>query len=77
MRRRKAAKVRRTKLKLLALYYSIRAYNSCRRRSKLTRKAVVDVDQSPWKKLLRDGSDNDFLCITGFDKQKKRSLLLQ
>ena len=66
--KRKTEKLRQTIVKIAIVIYAIHAYNSCRNRTKLTRQALVNSDQSSWRKLLADGNDNNFLCITGFNR---------
>ena len=66
--RQRKAKRRKCLVKLVAILASIHTYNSCRNRTKLTRKGILNPNQSPWKKLLDDGRDEDFLCITGFNR---------
>lgn len=74
-RNSKTEKVRKAIFKLFILIHAIKLYNSCRNRVKLTKQGVVDADKSSWRKLLADGSDNDFLCITGFDRYSFKCLL--
>lgn len=45
------------------------------KRVKLTRQGIVDPKQSAWKKLLEDGKDSDFLCITGFNRSAFKDLV--
>ena len=40
-----------------------------------TRKGIVDPNQSAWRKLLKDGSDSDFLSITGFNRSAFKELV--
>lgn len=44
-------------------------YNSIRKRSKLSREAIVSPSISPWHQLLNFGSNSSFLEITGFSRQ--------
>jgi hypothetical protein len=51
-------------------------YNSLRNRHRLTRSAIVDPENSPWKNLLRNVDDASFLTLTGFSKRSFKNLLL-
>lgn len=42
-------------------------HNSLRRRANLHRVAIVQPDQSPWRRLLEYGDEESFLNLTGFD----------
>ena len=45
------------------------AYRACRNRHSITRKALVDPQISPWRKLLYCGDDGDFLEVTGLTRR--------
>ena len=73
--RQRKAKRQKKLLTFILLISGIFAYNSCRNRTKLTRKGIVDPNQSAWRKLLKDGSDSDFLSITGFNRSAFKELV--
>jgi hypothetical protein len=50
-------------------------YNSLRNRHRLTRSAIVDPENSPWKNLLRNGDDASFLTLTGFSKRSFKKIV--
>ena len=68
-------KARTIALKLVLLIGAIRAFNSCRHRTKLTRRGIVAPTESPWMKLYTCGSDSDFLNVTGFDRHAFKELV--
>lgn len=66
------------KIKLVILLYVIYLYNSCRKKSNLSRAALVQPKDSAWNRLYRHGDDSSFLKITGFTRhafEMLRSLL--
>jgi hypothetical protein len=63
------------KLLVFTVVAAIIAYNSCRNRTKLTRKAILLPNLSPWPHLYCFGDDGSFLEITGFDRVTFNRLL--
>jgi hypothetical protein len=53
-------------LKLYAVFLFIQLYNNAKPRYKLGREAIVDVEDSAWRKLLESRNENSFLKMTGF-----------
>ena len=51
-----------------AVVYSVMYYNSLRRRSFLTRTAILLPGQSPWLHIWENADDASFLELTGFDR---------
>jgi hypothetical protein len=45
------------------------AYNNERKRSNITREALILPKFAPWRTLLLKGNDSSFLSITGFSKK--------
>ena len=54
------------RLKIVLVVAFIHLYNSQRQRHKITKKALLGPNFSPWKKLLNHGDDASFLDIPGF-----------
>jgi len=51
-----------------AVVYSVMYYNSLRRRSFLTRTAILLPGQSPWLHIWENADDESFLELTDFDR---------
>jgi DDE superfamily endonuclease len=55
-------------LNVCAIIYFVIQYNNLRRRSTLTRTAILLPGQSPWIHILENADDGSFLELTGFDR---------
>ena len=63
-----ALKTFETEATILLVLALITAYNAVRRRSKLTRSALLQPKFASWKFLYKNADDGSFLHITGFDR---------
>ena len=59
---------------LLLFLLCVKLYNRQAKRANLHRKALVDPENSPWRRLLLEGDDDSFLELTGFTKDAFRLL---
>jgi len=57
-----------TEATILFVLALITAYNAVRRRSRLTRSALLQPKFASWKFLYKNADDGSFLHITGFDR---------
>lgn len=59
---------RKVLLRLLFLVVVLKAYNSCRQRTYLTRSGLLTPASSPWQRLLEYGEEQSFLLLTGMTR---------
>ena len=51
-----------------AVFLAVAQYNSLRRRTRLTRTAILYPGQSPWNHILGNADQRSFLELTGFNR---------
>jgi DDE superfamily endonuclease len=59
---------------IVTLFAAALWYNSLRRRSRLTRSAILEPKLSPWTRLFQFGDSGSFLELTGFTREAFRDL---
>ena len=67
-KKRQKARITRQLQLLMLLIAAVHHYNSCRRRSYVSRAAVVPHSLSPWAHLYERGDHLSFLNLTGFSR---------